>query len=98
MNPVFASDLQLILADCGLPVVWGAFNTSGLLDFATEDFVAEDGYAIIRGETPTLTYFTPSLPGLKAKDIISVGGVSYKVRRVNLVGDGLQAIAYLEPA
>lgn len=96
MNPIFASDLKHMMADFGQPVVWGAYSTTGNLAVATQDLVSEDGYAIVRGETPALTFALADLPGLKRKDILTVAGVSYRVKHVDLEGDGLVATAYLE--
>lgn len=98
MNPVFASDLQHMTADFGQAVVWGTYTTMGNLEVATQDLVAEDGFAIVKGETPALTHARAALPGLKRKDTLTVGGVAYRVKHVDLEGDGLLAIAYLEPA
>ena len=98
MNPIFASDFPSLLADFGQPVVWGALTTIGILCVATEDLVSEDGFAIIRGETHSLQYFAISLPGLKRREVLTVGAASFRVRHVVLEGDGLHAIAYMEPA
>ncbi len=98
MNPIFASDLQFMTADFGEEIVWGAFRTMGNVSRATEDLVAEDGFAIVRGETPVISYATAALPGLKGKAILTVAGVSHRVRHVDLEGDGLHALAYLELA
>lgn len=98
MNPVFANDLTHMMADFGQTVVWGAFTTTGILSVATEDLVAQDGLAIVRGETPTLTYRRTDLPGLKARSILSIEVQAYIVRHIDLEGDGLQATAYLELA
>ena len=96
MNPVFASDLQFMTADFGQEIVWGAFRTKANVGKSTEDLVAEDGFAIVRGETPVISYATTTLPGLKGKAILTVDGVSHRVRHVDLEGDGLHALAYLE--
>jgi hypothetical protein len=98
MNPIFASDLARMTADFGQAVVWGAYSTTGNLEVATEDLVAEDGFAIVRGETPALTHAVASLPGLKRKDTLTVGGIAYRVKHLDLEGDGLVGIAYLERA
>ena len=100
MNPLFASDLKYMTAlpDHGQAVVWGAYATTGNLGVSTEDLAAEDGFLVVRGETPALTFERATLPGLKRKDTLTVGGVSYRVKHVDLEGDGLVAIAYLEPA
>lgn len=98
MNPIFSSDLKLMMADFGQAVVWGAYSTTGILSVSTQDFVSEGGLAIVRGETLELAYPAADLPGLKAKAILSVGGVDHRVKHVDLEGDGLVAHAYLELA
>ena len=96
MNPTFANDLQFMMADFGQTVVWGAFSTTGILSVSTQDLVSEDGFAIVRGETPVISYAAAALPGLKGKAILTVAGVPHRVKRVDLEGDGLHALAYLE--
>lgn len=98
MNPIFANDLPFMLADFGQEVVWGSYKTTGILSMATEDQVNDDGFAIVRGETPALQYANTALPGLKRRDVLTHGGTPYRVRHVDLEGDGLHAIAYLERA
>lgn len=96
MNPIFTSDLQFMTADFGQDIVWGSFSTKANLIKATEDLVAEDGFAIVRGETPVISYAAAALPGLKGKAVLTVAGVPHRVKRVDLEGDGLHALAYLE--
>lgn len=101
MNPIFASDLAHMHADFGGAVVWGAYRTTGTLATATDDLVSEDGYAIIRGETPMLVYTASTLPGLKRRDVLQITDVmgqtaDYQVNHVDLLADGLPARAYLE--
>lgn len=98
MNPIFANDLAHMLADFGGRVAWGAYVTTGILSMSTEDLISDDGFAIVRGETPVLTFATQALPGLKGRDLIQYEGSDYRVRRVDLVEDGLRARAYLERA
>ncbi len=98
MNPIFASDLQRMTADFGQVATWGAFTTTGVLEIATEDLVSEDGFAIVRGETPAFSFPRADLPGLKRKDVLVIAGTSYRVKHLDLVADGLLATAYLELA
>jgi hypothetical protein len=98
VNPIFANDLVHLVADFGGRVTWGAYVTTGILTIATDDQVNEDGYAIVRGETPVLTYATSTLPGLKGRDLITYEGTDYNVNRVDLLEDGLRAKAFLEKA
>lgn len=95
---VFESDLRYLTHDFGKPVVFGVYTTKGILALATDDMVNDDGFAIIRGETPALTFATSDLPGLKRRSAITVAGVAYTVNRVDLEGDGAVSVAYLERA
>lgn len=98
MNPVFANDLKLMMADFGQVATWGTYSTTGILNVATNDLVNESGYAIIRGETPTFTYPAADLPGLKARHPLVIEGATYTVQHLDLEGDGQVAVAYLEKA
>ena len=95
---IFEDDLKYLTRDFGKPVVFGVYTTKGILALATEDMVNDDGFAIIRGETPALTYAFSDLPGLKRRSAITIAGVPYTVNRVDLEGDGAVAVAYLERA
>lgn len=98
MNPIFANDLASMMADFGQAVVWGSYVTTGILSVSTEDLVNDDGFAIVRGETPNLEYAASALPGLKRKEALTVGGVSFRVQHIDFKSDGLLALAYLEHA
>ncbi len=74
----------VFLQDFGLPVVFGALNTTGILDMPTEEIL---GHAVLSVDYK-LTFDTSTLPGLDSGAAVTVNGVAYTVRSVRMMTDG----------
>ena len=92
------ADLQAMIANApgAKPVVFGAFSTTGILDFSGQPWGAED-QAQVGGELITLTYCYPDLPGLGSGSSLTVGGQPYSATtQPRRKADGLEAVICLE--
>lgn len=94
---MFAEDASVFLAEFGVPVVFGAVNTFGMLDMPG---------MLVLGDTIsndyTLTYAAGTLPGLGNKSAITVNSpllgpapTPFTVRDTMPHGDGVFWVAYL---
>ena len=80
---MFAEDLSVFLADFGLPVVYGAIQTTGILDMPGQTLLGD-----VSSNDYGLTYATATMPSLKVGDRLTVGGIAYIARNPNPEGDG----------
>lgn len=87
-------DLALFFADFGVDAVFGADTAVVLLDKPDADVF--DGQII--ANDPVITFATTDLTGLVRGSAITVDGVGYTVRDVNLVDDGKLSKARLATA
>jgi hypothetical protein len=81
----------------GVPVIYGAYTTTGFLD-ETQEMDALGGFKSMIHQTKILTFDTCSLPGIKASDAIMVDGTNYTVCHVMQVDDGRISKADLQKA
>ncbi|MEI6032462.1 MAG: hypothetical protein WCQ20_15060 [Synechococcaceae cyanobacterium ELA739] len=88
----FTEDLSVFLADFGVPVVAGGVTGLGILDMPDE-YVA-DGMVI--STDYTLKVATATFGRLLYGDAITVDGISYQVRDMTLIEDGVFARVQLQ--
>lgn len=82
----FSSDLDTLLGDFGVAVVWGGVSGVGVLD--QPDQVIGD--AVLSTEYSLLVK-AATFAGLKARESVTVGGTAYTVRDFRKIDDGLLA-------
>jgi len=92
-----ASDLPAMLADSGVPVVWGSVTGKGIEDEVDDEMLSGAGVDFTGRETSVVIETTP-FAGLKENDTITVEGVSKKVISVHRFGDGALSRALVRPA
>jgi len=80
-------DIDMMLADFGDPVVFGAFTGKGLVDAVDQAVLARGGQHQI-GRMKSLVVRTSAFPGLVVGSVITISGVSHKVRDRMAEGDG----------
>jgi hypothetical protein len=80
----FTEDLNLFLADFGVPVVAGTTSDLGILDMPSE--IVADG--VVLTTDYKLTCKTALFGGLVYGDTVAVDGVNYTVREVMRLDDG----------
>ena len=79
------------LKDFGVPVVFGAIRTLGILDAPSE--VVAGGMML--STDYQLTFETSALPGLSYQSALTAGGVAFVVREVRALDDGVFSVASL---
>lgn len=82
---------SVFMQEFGVPVVFGAYSTTGVLDSPDEDVVT--GHSVSRQYL--LTYESVKLPGLRNGSAITVSGISYSVLSTHAVDDGIFSSARL---
>ena len=85
---MFTENLDLFLADFGVPVVFGQVTGVGILDMPAQ--VIADGMVITTDYK--LTVRADLFGAMKYGDAVTVNGIAYQVREPMLVDDG----AFLE--
>lgn len=88
---MISEDLDLFLADFGLPVTAGSVSGTGILDMPTQ--VVADG--MLLSTDYKLTVRTADFGGLLYGDAITVEGVNYQVREAMKLDDGALTELYL---
>lgn len=88
---MLSENLDVFLADFGVPVVRGATTTMGVLDMPSE--VIAGGMVITTDYA--LTFKTSAMSDLGYNDALTVDGAAYTVREVRAQDDGQFSIAYL---
>jgi hypothetical protein len=83
------ADLPGILGELGVPVVFGATTTTGILDQNTDQlFQGDDDSPELLGAAVVVVVQTASLPGIQAGSSITVNGVPYVVLQRLRMDDG----------
>lgn len=94
----FASDAAFMCSDVfSVPVVYGAQNTSGIVDIA-DHLVPDGNFGQTQIRATTLTIKTGSLTSLVDDSAITVDGRSYKLRLPSEIDDGLVTVLMIVEA
>jgi hypothetical protein len=80
------TDIDVMLADFGVPMVHGSNTGLALEDIADQDMAA--GITAALGEVRILTVRTAAFPGIAVGSAVTVSGEAYIVRDRKRVGDG----------
>jgi len=90
-------DLPTMLADFGVPVVWGAVSKKGIVDVADEELMTTANETFT-GKQRTVTVETTPFAALKRGDTITVEGVGYFVITAQQFGDGALTRLLVRPS
>lgn len=88
---MLSENLDVFLADFGVPVTDGTTATTGVLDMPSE--VIAGGMVITTDYA--LTIKSSAYPNLKYGDALTVNSAAYTVREVRAQDDGQFSIVYL---
>lgn len=89
--PPLTETPSVFMQDFGVPVVFGSYTTTGVLDSPDEDVVT--GHSVSRQYA--LTYQTAALPGLGNGSVITVSGITHTVLFTHATDDGIFSSARL---
>lgn len=81
---MIVEDMAPLFADFGVPAVFGTRAATVLLDMPQEEIFG----GMQQSTEYEITYKSGDLPGLKAGDAGTVGGVGYTVRQTTTLDDG----------
>lgn len=87
------SDIDVMLADFGVAMVFGGVSGKCLVDLADQDMVPTITAAL--GEVRVATIRTAAFPGLAVGSSVTVDGTAYKVLDRKRVADGRLSIIAL---
>lgn len=97
MSQYGTSDLPDMMADFGVPVVFGAVQGLGIVDQVDRDLL-QDQSVQFTGREVTVTLETSKFAALKSGNALTVDGVSHLVLQVRRVGDGALLEAMCRPS
>lgn len=80
------ADIDIMLADSGLDMTFGAFSGKCLEDVSDEEMLP--GVSAALGEVRIITIRTSAFPGLEVGSLVTVDGTSYKLIDRKRVADG----------
>lgn len=82
------SDIPSLMTDFGVPVVAGAIQGRGIVDY-TDDLALQSGnVAGVRGKTIVVTVQTSAFPNVQIGSSVTVDGTAYTLRDRAQQGDG----------
>lgn len=87
MTPFGTSDLTAMLADFGVPIVWGVVTGKGIEDKADEEYLT-NGPDRFTGTERSVRLETERFSGLGQGERITVDGVAFEVISAHREGDG----------
>jgi hypothetical protein len=97
MHHFGTSDLPSMLADFGVPVVWGSVTGNGIVDEADHELYT-GGNVVFTGKERTLTLEADRFLGLAENATITVDGSSFRVIQAHQTGDGALLQVLLMPS
>jgi len=83
-----ASDIQLMLDEFGVSVVFGSLTVKAIIETPDQTLWQGGQAGGVMGQVTMLVIKTGALPGLAANSLLTADGVSYKVIQVQKADDG----------
>lgn len=82
------SDIPALLADFGVPVVMGATQVLGIVDYVGKDVLVSQGVSGVSGTDIVVAVQTSAWPKVPNRTALTVDGVAMRLRDQQQVGDG----------
>ena len=96
LQDLLGRDLAFAYSDAGVPVVYGAYTTKGvLLDEALDVLQMSSKVFAVQDTTKTLTIVTGTIGTIKNNTGITVNGTDYKINKFIPLGSGKETKLWL---